>query len=186
MIFLIISLRQAIKPPVQATFNGSGTKSYWGVSVKNNRYKNIKTINPYNIFYDDLIDSSVCTAYARPGNFVTFESDLPLFAEDGIIWFQIPEGNMAGSNNTNRHIRMLGKYEASNTTGSITITPSKRYGCVYPTINSLPVIVRFTDGTCDIARMDITLSNFTITGIPYNSRTVAEVIFNNDYGANIR
>ena len=171
--------KDTVKP---FAFNSNGTKSYWGVSLLENSYTNVKTSNQYLIYYDDLFDLTNCPQYACPTNPVTFKTDLPLYTENGIVWFQDSQGNMLGYAKTNNKIKMVGRYSVTKTAGSITINPSKLYGCYYPTINCLPVVVHFTDDTYAITHMDITSSSFSITSIPYNGRTTAEIIFNNEYG----
>ena len=169
--------KDTIKP---FSFQGDGNKTYWGVSLISNSYKNIKTSDPYVIYYDDLFDLTNCPQYTWPANPVTFKTDLPLYKYQNIVWYQESTGNMLGANRTNRRIKMVGRYAIEKTSGNIEITPDKKYGCIYPTKSNIPVLIRYSDGSIDYSFMSTSGTSFTI--VPkYNSRTTVEVIFNNEF-----
>lgn len=160
-------------------FNGENTNSYWGVSLENNIY----TGNLSNgiIYYADLFDISVATSYLRStSNPITFYTDLPLTTESGITWFRKSLGNKRGALKTNQCFVIKGNYAVERTSGQITISPTLRIAGVYPQINNIPVLVRFTDNTFDYARMSIDANNIYVTPT-YNGRTTAEIIFDNEY-----
>ena len=164
-------------------FNGTSNKTYWGINLKNNRYSNMPSADTYKIYFDELVDRTNCTNYLYPGNPLTVDIDIPMYTENGIEWYRHSKGNARGANRTNTTIAMKGRYAIEKTSGSITITPTKRYGCFYPEIqDGIPVIVKFSDGSMSLARMNVSQSAFSIGSIDYNSRTTESLIFDCEYG----
>lgn len=176
----IRNISTSVKP---IGFNGSDTKSYWGVSVENNEYFDVPHAysgSEYLVCYDDLIDTSVCTAYHTVDNKKTFTSDLPLIIENGIAYFQHSLGNKRGAIRSNIYYRIVGHYSVTQAAGNIEITPSKKYACFYPQLENIPVTLRFSDNTLGVGRLAVGIN--TLTVIPeYNGKTVNEVIFDNTY-----
>ena len=160
-------------------FQTNGNKTYWGVSVKNNYYQNIG--GGYKRYYDELFDTTNCPYYTYPANPVYFESDIPLYKHQHILWFRKSLGNQKGAGESNNMIHMTGYCDVTEfSSGYATITPDKRYGCVYPELEYIPVYVRFTDNTIGNARMKIDAGNFYIWP-DFNGKTVNRIIFDTTY-----
>lgn len=169
--------KDTIKP---FAFQGTYNQTYWGVSIGNNSFKNIKTTNQYNIYYDDLFDTTNCTNYGTEANPTQFYSVLPMYAWQGITWLRSSLGNMQGAHRHNYYLQMIGKYSVTKTGGDITLTPPKKYFGV-PSQSDFPVTILFTDGTMDYGKMTITADDITVTPINYNGRTTSKIIFDNIY-----
>lgn len=162
------------------SFTSNSNKTYIGVSLFRNYYKNIKSSDQYVIYYDDLFDTTNCPGYGTTSNPTTFSTDLALYKYDNIVWLKEDFGNYKGYSSKNRKIKMIGYYSVSSTGHSqITISPSKRYGNMYPQINNIPVIVRYTDGVLENKSMSIDAGNFYIS--VDSTKTTERIIFNNEY-----
>ena len=169
--------KDTIKP---FAFTNNGNQTYIGISLFSNYYSNIKTNNEYIIFYDDLFDLTNCPNYGTPNNPTTFSSDLPLYKYNNIIFIKEDFGNIKGPDSSQRKIKMIG-YHAIESTGSssITITPDKKYGNMYPQIDNLPILILYTDNSIENNVMSIDQSNFYCYVNP--SKTTKRIIFNLEY-----
>lgn len=161
-------------------FTGDGGKTYVGISLYNNYYINIKTSRPYDIFYDDLFDTTNCPEYGTVKNATSYSTDLPLYTFNGIVWYKLDKGNIKSSLANNRLIKMLGHYDVESTgTSLIQITPDKKYGNMGPQLNDLPVIIKYSDGTMTNGRMNVDNNNFYV--YVDSTKTTSKIIFNLEY-----
>lgn len=169
--------KDTIKP---FSFTNDGNKTYIGISLFSNYYSNIKSNNPYKIFYDDLFDLTNCPNYGTPNNPTTFSSDLPLYKYNNIIFIKEDFGNSKGFGASQLKFKMLGYYNIESTGSSlITISPDKKYGNMYPQINNLPILVLYNDDSIESSVMSIDLANFYCSVNP--SKTTKRIIFNLEY-----
>lgn len=169
--------KDTIKP---FTFTNDGNKTYIGISLFSNYYSNIKSNNPYKIFYDDLFDLTNCPNYGTPNNPIAFSSDLPLYKYDNIIFIKEDFGNSKGFGASQLKVKMLGHYDIESTGSSlITITPDKKYANMYPQIDNLPILVLYNDGSIESSVMSVDLINFYCT--VNSSKTTKRIIFNLEY-----
>lgn len=172
--------KDTIKP---FAFTNNGDKTYIGISLFSNYYSNIKTTNQYNIFYDDLFDLTNCPYYGTLNNPTTFSSDLPLYKYSNILFIKDDFGNSKGYGASQRKIKMIG-YHVIESTGSssITITPDKKYGNMYPQIDNLPILVLYNDNSIESSVMSVDMNNFYCYVNP--SKTTKRIIFNLEYYQN--
>lgn len=174
-------IRNLVKDTLKPfAFNGSDTRSYWAVSLKDNEYFDITTEHQYIVYYCDLFDLSVATLYLKTQNMLTFVCDIPLYIYSGITAFRETLGNKRGNGRSNIVNRFLGHYAIEKTSGQITITPDYKVANFYPQQNNVPVMVRFTDGSIDLVGASIDGASIYVNPT-YNSRTTAEVIFDCSY-----
>ena len=169
--------KDTIKP---FAFTNDGNKTYIGISLFSNYYSNIKTNNPYNIYYDDLFDLTNCPNYGTPHNPTAFSSDLALYKYNNIIFIKEDFGNIKGFGASQRKTKMLGYYNVESTGSSIiTISPDKKYGNMYPQIDNLPILVLYNDGSTESSVMSVDTSNFYCT--VDSSKTTKRIIFDLEY-----
>ena len=174
-------IRNVVKDTIKPfSFQGNGNKSYWGINLENNSYYDIKTSSSYKIYYSDLIDFTTCTDYGKTGNSITFHTDLPLYKFNGIYAFRKSLGNKMGALSSNQLMELKGHYAVEQSNSVIEITPDYKFVNLYPQLNNIPVMIRFSDNTIDFARMSVDGNKFYIYP-NYNSRTTAEVIFDCSY-----
>lgn len=160
------------------TFNSDGSSSYVGISLINNYYNNVTSSSI--LYYTDLFDISNCPNYATPNNPITYFTDLPIYKYEGIIWFMYTLGNIKDTKSSNNKYKMLGYHNITSTgSSSITITPPKHYGNVYPQIDDIPVTIIYDDNTIQLSTMSIDQTNFYVNVDP--SKTTKKIVFNTDY-----
>lgn len=169
--------KDTIKP---FAFTNDGNQTYIGISLFSNYYSNVKSNNPYKIFYDDLFDLTNCPNYGTPNNPTTFSSDLPLYKYNNIIFIREDFGNSKGYGASQRKTKMLGYYNVESTgSSSINITPDKKYGNMYPQIDNLPILVLYNDNSIESSVMSVDAINFYCYVNP--SKTTKRIIFNLEY-----
>lgn len=157
-------------------------QTYIGISLFNNSYVNIKSSEPYVIYYNDLFDLTNCPNYGQmlaPTNYYT---DLPLYKYEHIVWYKLDKGNRLAYGRQGRLIKMLGYIEYSEphvATSQIQITPDKQYGTMYPQIYNIPVFVEYSDNTKAWCNMTIDTNNFYIS--VDKEKQVKRISFNCEY-----
>lgn len=153
-----------------------GTKSYWGVSLENNSYFDITSAHSWTPYYVDLFDFTNASDYGKTTNIVTFYSDLPIYNYDGILAFRKTLGNKRSALNNNMLMELKGHYAIEKTAGLITITPDYKFCNLYPQQTITSAVVKFSDNSIQLCRMDVDSANFYVW-VDYNGKTTSEIIF---------